>query len=250
MVSVDLNADVGEGAGTDGHDGPLLDVVTSASIACGVHAGDQHTMRATLEAAARRGVVVGAHPSYDDRAGFGRRDMDVGPAELTALITAQIGALAALARECGTRVRYVKPNGALYHRMAVDEPTALAVIEAARDFDDLVLLAPAGSPAVAVARRADMAVATEAFADRAYLADGSLVSRQFPGAVLEDPDEVADRALSLATEGTVRTIDGAVLEMAPASICVHGDTGGALVIAERVRDALGAAGVTLASFVA
>jgi UPF0271 protein len=249
VASVDLNADVGEGAGADGHDGPLLDVVTSASIACGVHAGDERTMRTTLEAAARRGVVVGAHPSYDDRDGFGRRPMDVDPAELVAAVSTQIGALEALARDYGTRVRYVKPHGALYHRMAVDEPTALAVIEAAGGFDDLVLLVPAGSPAGDVAKRMGMAVATEAFADRAYLADGSLVPRHAHGAVLADPDEVAERAVALAVEGRVRTVDGTVLEIEPASICVHGDTGGALVIAARVRDALGAAGVGLASFV-
>ncbi|HYA67882.1 MAG TPA: 5-oxoprolinase subunit PxpA [Acidimicrobiales bacterium] len=249
MVRVDLNADVGEGVGSPGDDDRLLALVTSASIACGVHAGDERTMRAALEASARRGVVVGAHPSYDDRDGFGRRAVDVEPARLVAGLEAQIGALDSLAHECGTRVRYVKPHGALYHRMASDHMTAEAVLDAMDEFDDLVLLAPAGSLAVTVAVDRNVVVAAEAFADRAYAPDGSLVSRSEPGAVITDPGDAAHRALSLALDGQIPATDGTLLALHPASICVHGDTPGALEIATRVRVALAAGGVAVASFV-
>jgi UPF0271 protein len=249
VASVDLNADVGEEVGVPGDDDRLLAVVSSASIACGVHAGDEHSMRAALEAATRRNVVVGAHPSYDDRHGFGRRPVDVEPALLVAALEAQIGTLETLARRCGTRVRYVKPHGSLYHRMASDEVTAEAVIDAMGAFGDLVLLAPARSRAIAVAEGRGVGVAAEAFADRAYAPDGSLVARDEPGAVVTDPEAAARRALSLAVEGTVVATDGTLLELHPASICVHGDTPGAIEIATRVREALDAGGVALASFV-
>jgi UPF0271 protein len=248
VTSVDLNADVGEGVGTGGDESRLLAVVTSASIACGVHAGDARSMRAAVEAAAGHGVVVGAHPSYDDRVGFGRRAMDVEPALLAAGLEEQIGALDTLARACGTRVRYVKPHGALYHRMASDEGIAGVVIDAMVGFGDLVLLAPAGSRAVAVAEGRGVEVAGEAFADRAYANDGSLLARHEPGAVVTDPETAAASALTLAVDGRVRAVDGTVLELRPASICVHGDTPRALAIATRVRAVLEASGVALASF--
>ena len=246
MPSVDLNADVGEGA--DGDDGVLLDLVTSASVACGVHAGDPATMRRTVEAAALRGVAVGAHPSYPDREGFGRRPMDLAPAQVTAQVLSQVSVLDALARECGTRVRYVKPHGALYHQMADDARCARAVASALKEAGDLVLLAPARSGAVEVARSAGVRVATEAFADRAYGPDGRLVPRTVAGSLLTDPDEVARRAVGIVVDGHVRATDGTAVSLAASSICVHGDTPGAAVLARRVRQALEEAGVTLVPF--
>jgi UPF0271 protein len=247
VPSVDLNADVGEGIGTEG-DEVLLDVVTSASVACGVHAGDPATMRRTVEAAARRGVVIGAHPSYPDRQGFGRRPMTMAPARVTEEVLSQVIALDTVARELGTRVRYVKPHGALYHRMADDEACARAVVDALRVVGDLMLLAPAGSDAVEVAGAMGVRVATEAFADRAYQPDGHLVSRDVPGAVLADPVVVARRALGIALDHEVATVDGSTISLTAASICVHGDTPGAAELARHVRRALEDAGVTLLTF--
>lgn len=246
MPSVDLNADVGEGAAEDD---ALLDEVTSASVACGVHAGDPDTMRRTVEAATRRGVVVGAHPSYPDREGFGRRQMEMSPAQVTSEVLAQVGALDAIARGCGTRVRYVKPHGALYHRMAEDEACARAIAQACEQAGGLVLLAPAGSVAVEIAESLGAPVATEAFADRAYGPEGRLVSRAVAGAVLTDPEEVARRAVAIAVEHRVRATDGTTIAVTASSICVHGDTPGAEVLARRVRRALEDVGVALIPFV-
>jgi len=247
VPSVDLNADVGEDVGT-GSDDVLLDVVTSASVACGVHAGDPATMRRTVEAATWRGVVVGAHPSYPDRDGFGRRPMDIAPTRITEEVLAQLSALDTMARQCGTRVHYVKPHGALYHRMADDPSCAAAVIEALRAVGDLVLLVPAGSPAVDVAGSMGARVATEAFADRAYEPDGRLVAREMSGAVLTDPAQVARRAVGIAVDHHVTAVDGSVIDLTASSICVHGDTPGAADLARQVRSALQDAGVTLLPF--
>jgi 5-oxoprolinase (ATP-hydrolysing) subunit A len=244
---VDLNADVGEGVGTGG-DGALLDVVTSASVACGVHAGDLDTMRRTVAAAAARGVVVGAHPSYPDRDGFGRRPMDLSPAQVAEEVLSQLGALDTVARAAGTRVRYVKPHGALYHRMADDEDCAGAVAGALRDAGDLMLLAPAGSRAVEVAESLGVRVATEAFADRAYGADGRLAPRSAPGSVLTDAGEVARRALGIVLDHEVAALDGSTIALGASSICVHGDTPGAPMLARHVRRALEDAGVVLVAF--
>jgi UPF0271 protein len=248
VPTVDLNADVGENAGADADD-LLLDEVTSASVACGVHAGDPDTMRRTVEAATRRGVVVGAHPSYPDREGFGRRPMEMSPAQVTSEVLAQVGALDAIARGCGTRVRYVKPHGALYHRMAEDEACARAIAQACEQAGGLVLLAPAGSVAVEIAESVGSPVATEAFADRAYGPEGRLVSRAVAGAVLTDPEEVARRAVAIAVEHRVRATDGTTIAVTASSICVHGDTPGAEVLARRVRRALEDVGVALIPFV-
>ena len=236
---------MGEGA----DDAALFDLVTSASVACGVHAGDPRTMRRTVEAAARRGVVVGAHPSYPDREGFGRRPMDLAPDRITAAVLDQVEALDAAARACGTRVRYVKPHGALYHRMAEDEECARAVAEALRRAGALVLLAPAGSRAVEVVEAAGVRVATEAFADRAYRPDGSLAPRTNAGSVLTDPDVVARQAVAIALDRHVTADDGTTIDLDASSICVHGDTPGAGALARRVRQALEGAGVTLLPFV-
>jgi 5-oxoprolinase (ATP-hydrolysing) subunit A len=246
VTSVDLNADVGEGAGSDD---VLLDLVTSASVACGVHAGDRDTMRRTLDAAARRGVVVGAHPSYPDRAGFGRRPLAMAPAQITDEVLSQVLALEALAAAGGARVRFVKPHGALYLRMAEDESCAAAVAEAVQAAGDLVLLAPAGSPAIGAAAAVGVRVATEAFADRAYRPDGRLAPRSDPGAVIDDPAEAARRALRIAVDHLVTAVDGTVIDLSASSICVHSDTPGAATLAAGVRAALEGAGVTVEPFV-
>lgn len=218
-------------------------------MACGVHAGDTETMRRTVRGAARRGVVVGAHPSYPDRGGFGRRPMDLAPALITEHVLAQVAALDAVARECGTEVRYVKPHGALYLRMADDQSCARAVVEAVREAGDLVLLAPAGTGAVEVAASMGVRVATEAFADRAYLPDGRLAPRSVDGAVLSDPADVTRRAVHIALYHEVTAVDGSTVAVTASSICVHGDTPGAGAMARQVRSELERFGVTLASFV-
>ena len=229
---VDLNADVGEGAPDDD---ALLDVVTSASVACGVHAGDAATMARTVEAAATRGVVVGAHPSYPDRAGFGRRTLEMSPAQITDEVGRQVDALAAVARAAGVAVRYVKPHGALYNRMADDEACARAVAEAVRAGGGRVLVCLAGSPGAAIARECGVTVATECFADRGYRPDGRLAPRGEPGALHTDADEVARRAVSLATGAGVPALDGSHVAVTASTICLHGDTPGAAALARRVR---------------
>jgi len=246
---IDLNADVGEGAGGPDGDGALLDVVTSASVACGFHAGDPSVMRRTLGDAVERRVVVGAHPSYPDRPGFGRREMEISPTRLTDDLLYQIGALDGLARSYATRVSYVKPHGALYHRMGEDEACARAVCDALRAYGDLALLAPYGSVAIAVAERFGVEVATEAFADRAYLPDGRLAPRGDEGAVVTDADDVAGRAVTLAVEHRVAAVDGRWITVAASSICVHGDTPDAAALARKVRGSLTDAGVELRPFV-
>ena len=249
MPVIDLNADVGEEAGGADGDRALLDVVTSASVACGFHAGDPSVMRRTLGEAVARQVVVGAHPSYPDRAGFGRREMAISPARLTDDLLYQIGALDGLARSYSTRVRYVKPHGALYHRMGEDDACAQAVCDALRAYGNLVLLAPYGSLSVVVAERLGVEVATEAFADRAYLPDGRLAPRHETGALVTDADEVAARAVTLAVERRVTTTDGGWIAIAASSICIHSDTPGSAGLAQRMRSALSDAGIELAPFV-
>jgi UPF0271 protein len=233
---VDLNADLGEGMTGDEQ---LLDVVTSANIACGFHAGDPSLMRKTLRAAFRRSVVVGAHVSYPDREGFGRRETGAAPEQIEADVLYQLAALAALAAAEGGRVRYVKPHGALYHRIARDEDAAAAVLRALRSYDPgLVLMTLPGSAAVVVAERVGIRTVAEGFADRAYAPDGSLVPRDRPGAVLTASDDVVAQATRLASAQLA----------AVESLCLHGDTPGALELAGQVRAALEGAGVPLRSF--
>jgi UPF0271 protein len=244
--TVDLNADMGE---AQGDDATLVGLVTSANVACGFHAGDPMTMRATVGAAVRAGVAVGAHPGYPDRQGFGRRDLAATPAEIMADVLYQIGALQAVCHAAGTRVRYVKPHGALYNRAAKDAAAAKAIAEAVRLADpSLVLLGLAGSLMIDCARAVGVAAAEEAFADRAYSADGSLVSRNVPGSVLTDPAIIASRAVRMMTAGDVETLDGGTIRLRTDSLCVHGDTPGALDIVRAVRRALTDNGVTLAPF--
>jgi len=244
--TVDLNADMGE---AQGDDATLVGLVTSANVACGFHAGDPMTMRATVDAAVRAGVAVGAHPGYPDPRGFGRRDLAATPAEITADVLYQIGALQAVCHAAGARVRYVKPHGALYNRAAKDAAAARAIGDAVRLADpSLILLGLAGSLMIGAAQEAGVAAAQEAFADRAYAADGTLVSRSVPGAVLTDPEVVSARALRMVTDGTVEALGGGTVRLRADSLCVHGDTPGALDLLRAVRRALTGAGVTLASF--
>jgi UPF0271 protein len=250
--AVDLNADLGEGFGAWrlGDDDALLAIVTSANIACGFHAGDPLILRRCCTAAVARGVAIGAQVSYRDLAGFGRREMDVPPDELTAEVLYQIAALDGIARAEGGRVRYVKPHGALYNRIARDPVQAAAVAAAVASYDrSLPLLTLPGSVAAQAAADAGLRAAAEAFADRAYTPEGTLVPRREPGAVLSDPAEVSARAVGLATHGRVAAAGGQEITIRPESICVHGDTPGAVEIARAVRHGLREAGVRVASFV-
>ena len=250
-MQIDLNSDLGEslGAWTMGDDAAMLGIVSSANVACGFHAGDAAGILQTLRAAAARGVAVGAHVSYPDLAGFGRRNMDVASADLQADVIYQIGALQALARVAGTEVRYVKPHGALYNTIAHDQRQAQDVIAAILAVDpSLVLVALAGAPLIGWARAAGLRVVAEAFADRAYTPQGTLVSRREPGAVLHDPDAVARRMLALVREGLLTAIDGSAVRIEADSICVHGDSPGAVDMARALRALLEREGVAIRPF--
>lgn len=252
MTSIDLNADLGEGFGrwqlTD--DEQLLSVVTSANVACGFHAGDAATMRRVCEQAAARGVRIGAQVSYRDLAGFGRRAMDVPPAELAAEVAYQIGALEVFARAAGTRVSYVKPHGALYNRVVHDEEQAGAVVDGVLLADDtLPVLGLPGSRLLDVAGKAGLPTVTEAFADRAYTEEGTLVPRGQDGAVVTDPEAVVERSVGLARDGAVTSHSGSRVEVTARSLCVHGDTPGAVDLARRVRERLETSGVRVEAFV-
>jgi len=251
-MRLDLNADVGEsfGAWTLGDDAAVLDVVTSANVACGFHAGDPLTLRTTCRYAAVRGVVVGAQVGYRDLAGFGRRFIDVAPDELAADVVYQLGALMAMAAVAGTRAAYVKPHGALYNTVVHHEGQARALVEAVAAVDrSLPLLGLPGSLVLELATAAGLRGVPEAFADRAYLPDGRLVPRTEPGAVLRDPGEVAARVVRLAREGLVRAVDGSDVAVRAESVCIHGDTPGAVAMARAVRAALEDADVELRPFV-
>lgn len=250
-MQIDLNADLGEGFGVWrlGDDERLLDVVTSANIACGFHAGDSATMARVCASAARRGVAIGAQVGYRDLAGFGRRYIDVPAAELQADVVYQLGALQAFAQVAGSRVRYVKPHGALYTTATVDPVQAGAIAAAVAAYDTTLPLL--GQPGGQLARAADasgLAFVAEAFADRAYQPDGQLVPRSQPGALLADPGVVLAQALGIVTAGQVRTLDGGGVAVAAESLCLHGDTPGAVDLALAVRAALEQAGVNIAPF--
>lgn len=250
-TTVDLNSDLGEGFGhwTLGVDDALLDVVTSANVACGFHAGDASIMRRICDRAAENGVAIGAHVGYRDLAGFGRRFIEVEPEILTQEVIYQIGALDAFARVAGSRVRYVKPHGALYNAIMRHEEQAASVVQALVDYDpSLPVMGLAGSAWLRLAQEAGLTIVKEAFADRAYTPDGSLVSRRLPGAVLHDVEEIAARCVAIAKGEPIMDADGGPLTLAANSICVHGDTPGAVDIARQVKDALIGAGVSLAPF--
>jgi UPF0271 protein len=248
-TTIDLNADVGEsvGAWPMGDDEHLIPLVSSVNIACGFHAGDPLTIERTIRLAIDAGAAIGAHPGYPDLVGFGRRDFDMAPDELEAAVIYQVAAVAGLARAAGAELRHVKPHGALYNRAAQDERLADSIARAVRRFSpELILVGLAGSRLVDAGRAAGLAVAAEAFPDRAYEPDGSLRSRRLPGAVLTDSAAIATRALEMARDGTVTATNGAVIPLRADTLCLHGDTPGAAEHARAVRDALEAAGITIA----
>ena len=251
-MNIDLNSDLGEslGAWRMGDDDAMLAVVSSANVACGFHAGDAAGILKTVRRAKEWGVAVGAHVAYNDLIGFGRRNMDVESADLRADVIYQIGALQGLATAAGTTVRYVKPHGALYNTIAHDERQARDVIAAIREIDPgLCLVALAGSPLLGWAEAQGLRAVAEAFADRAYTPQGTLVSRREPGAVLHDAQEVAERMLRLASDGVVTAIDGSTVRIHAESVCVHGDSPGAVEMARQVRARLEQAGVVIRPFV-
>jgi UPF0271 protein len=249
--ALDLNADLGEGFGVWrlGDDEALLGVITSANVACGFHAGDASTMRAVCTGAARRGVVVGAQVSYQDLPGFGRRFMDVDPARLADEVLYQIGALQACAAAAGSTVGYVKPHGALYNAAVRHAEQARGVVEGVRAFGPLPVLGLPGSELLAAAERAGLEPVEEAFADRGYTPEGTLVPRSRPDALLGGTAEVVRRAVRLARDGEIVAVDGTVLRSSARSLCLHGDTPGAVEMAAAVRSALVEAGVSLSPFV-
>lgn len=247
MNRVDLNADVGEGAG---YDADLIPLVTSVNVACGAHAGDENVIAATVRLAAAHGVTVGAHPSFPDREGFGRREMSLSPDELRATLRNQVELLRAIAAGEGVRARHVKPHGALYNMAARDMTLAAAVARLVSEIDpSLVLVGLAGSALIEAGRQVGLRTASEVFADRGYRGDGALVPRGQPDAILHDADAVAARALDMARDGVVCATTGERVAIRAETICVHGDTPGAVAMARRVRDVLTAAGVQLRSFV-
>lgn len=251
MPAIDLNADLGEGFGVWrlGDDDAMLGIVSSANVACGFHAGDPAGLVRVCQGAAARGVRIGAQVSYRDLAGFGRRFMDVDAADLTADVVYQIGALQAIAHAAGSTVSYVKPHGALYNTIVTNREQAAAVAEAVRMVNDtLPVLGMAGSAFFAEAERLKLTTVAEAFADRAYRPDGQLVSRREPGAVLHDPVAIAQRVLDMVSGGRVTAIDGSPVDVRVESVCVHGDSPGAVQIATAVRDRLQAADIDIRAF--
>lgn len=252
MASIDLNSDVGESFGnwTMGDDAAIFRSVSSANVACGFHAGDPSTIAQTCRDAVAAGITIGAHVGYRDLAGFGRRFLDCSPTELADDVLYQLGALEAIARAAGGRIRYVKPHGALYNTIVTHQVQAQAVVDGVKAFGgDLPLLLLPGAVALSAAEAAGLRGVAEAFADRAYNPDGTLVSRREPGAVLHDEDAVAANMVRLATEGTIIARDGSTIRTSAESICLHGDTAGAVSMAATVRRELETAGVGIRSFV-
>ena len=250
-VHLDLNSDLGESFGrwVLGDDDAMLGLVTSANVACGFHAGDASTLRRTCAGAARHGVVVGAQVSYRDLAGFGRRFVDADPVELADDVVYQIGALDGMCRVAGTAVRYVKPHGALYNAVVHHAAQARAVVDAVRAYDPgLPVLGLPGSELLRAAEAAGLRAVPEFFVDRGYTPEGTLVPRSQPGALLHDADEVAGRVRRLLAEGVVRAVDGSDVAVRAESACVHGDSPGAVAMAEAVRAGLEADGVDLRPF--
>lgn len=243
---IDLNADLGEGVGDDA---AMMRIISSASIACGLHAGGPDDMAAAFAAARANGVTVGAHPGYADRANFGRIPVPHSLDEVERLVAWQVGAACGMAALAGHRITYVKPHGALYSLAAADPEVALAVARAVRAVDPaMAVLCLAGSDGAKATASAGLRVAGEIFADRAYRPDGSLVPRKDIGAVLNDPAEVLTRILQILATGRITAIDGTQMALSIDSICVHGDTPGAVALAHGVRSALTAAGWRIAPF--
>lgn len=237
--SIDLNSDMGEGFGSypGGPDDELLPLISSANVACGFHAGDPRVMERTIARASSHGVAIGAHPGFADLVGFGRRTIAASPDEIRTDVLYQLGAMYALCRSQGAELRHIKAHGALYNLAVRDESAAAAIARAVRQFDaELLFFALPGSALAAAAESAGLHVIHEAFADRAYHIDGSLVSRSHPGAVLHDPDAVARRAVRIVREGLVETIEGETLAITPQTICLHSDTANALTMARAIRE--------------
>jgi UPF0271 protein len=248
-MRVDLNCDMGEsfGAWRMGCDAAILDHVSSANIACGFHAGDPGTMRATVSAALAKGVAIGAHPSFPDLQGFGRRAMTLTPDEVYDLCVYQIGALAAFARAAGGRLHHVKAHGALSNMAARDPALADAITRAARDVDPgLISYAQAGTELVRAAERIGLPFASEVFADRTYQGDGQLTPRSRPGAMIENVEDSIAQVLRMVREGRVRSVNGADVEVRPDTVCVHGDQPRAVEFVRRLREALAREGVSVA----
>lgn len=251
MATIDLNSDLGEGFGpwTMGDDAAILRVVTSANIACGGHAGDPQVMFDTLRHARELGVKIGAHPGYADREGFGRRIIPMTPAEIGRMVAAQVGALQGVAALAGAQVVYVKPHGALANLAADERAVADAIVAAVAALPgNLAVLAISGTALELSARAATLPVFSEIFADRGYLATGRLVPRGQPGAMIHDPIAAADRLLGFLHSGLMPVVDGDPIRLDAHSICVHGDSPGALGMAQLIRQRLTAAGVTIAAF--
>lgn len=244
-LSIDLNSDLGEGAG---HDEELLGLVSSANIACGLHAGNAGMMREAILAARAHNVSVGAHPGFDDRENFGRRETSLPPHEIYALVIYQLGAFHALADSLGAHPRHVKPHGALYNMAARSEEISDAIVRAMKAVDPkLILFAPANSSLWRTAVANEVHVAREVFADRNYMADGSLVPRDRPDALLHDPLEAANRVFGMLRDNKVRAIDGTEVRVEADTICVHGDTPGAVAFARELRLALHQMGIVVAA---
>ena len=249
MYKVDLNADLGEsfGAYTIGMDAEVLKYITSANVACGFHAGDPLVMMKTLGLAKQNGAAVGAHPGYPDLQGFGRRKMDCTPAELKAYTLYQLGALDAFCRAAGLRMQHVKPHGMMYNTIAVDEARAMAVAEAIAEFDSsLIFLALAGSKMITAAEKCGLKTASEVFADRAYMPDGTLTPRSMEGSVIKDKDEAIARTVRMIKEGVVTAISGEDIPIRAESVCVHGDNPKAVEFVRTIRERLEAEGIAIA----
>lgn len=253
MPSIDLNSDLGEsfGAFSIGYDDELFPLISSANVACGFHGGDPRTLERTIAACKAHGVGIGAHPGFPDLVGFGRRVMTASPDEVRTDTLYQLGALNAFCRAAGVEMQHVKPHGALSNASMKDYSLATAIVTAIRTFNsDLLLFAMPGSALLAAGEAAGLRIACEAFADRAYNADGSLVNRRLPGAMITDPAEAARRMVNLVTTGTLTTIDGQSLPLVADTICTHSDTPGAVEIVTAVRQALEEAGVSVKAPVA
>ncbi|MDQ3779520.1 MAG: LamB/YcsF family protein [Chloroflexota bacterium] len=249
--SIDLNSDLGEsyGAYQIGFDAELFPLISSANVACGFHGGDPRVIERTIAAASAERVAVGAHPGYPDLVGFGRREIDATPDEIRTDTLYQLGAIDAFCRAANLRLQHIKVHGALYHRVIKDHALARAVVDAVIAFDrDLILLAQPGTSFFDTAEAAGLKTAREGFADRAYNADGTLVARRIPGAMIENPEIAAERASRLVTEGLVETIDGHDLALTIDSLCIHSDTPGALAMATAIRRRFDEAGITVRPF--
>jgi 5-oxoprolinase (ATP-hydrolysing) subunit A len=243
MPRIDLNCDLGEGAG---HDEELMPLITSANIACGLHAGDGGTMRATITLALKHRVAIGAHPSLDDREHFGRRELPVTPAEVHRLVLTQTRGLQLIARQCGANVVHVKPHGALYHLAARDAALARAVADAVREADaSMILFGPPGSQLIRAGRAGGLRVVNEVFADRTYQPDGSLTPRTQPGAMITDPQVAVAQVRQMVRDGVVTAVDGSRVPVSADTVCLHGDGSQAVYFATRLKAELTQARIEL-----